>query len=340
VDKRDAILNGVRAATELHEKFGYKKTLKDGQEGIDVFQAISNLELPLLCRPLEGLLGLYSSKPVGILVTTNRRLPVQRFTAAHELGHHVLGHKESYDSGDSIKLARQSIKESCSNENTTKKNKQRVMECPLQEVEAEAFASEFLLPKWLLIAMIKRQGWGRLDLKKPEIIYQLSLRAGVSYGAMLICLLSNNMINRSTMANAKETTPKKSKLDLLGEIDSLDPWADAHLLTEKDNGLKIFGSPEDTVIIQLCEHLSGGYIWSKPEKNDLLELIGDERSDSKKSFIGENPLRKIVVRGKNLINLKLMERRQWEKDTKPINSFEVTLDFSGKEEGLPRVNRQ
>lgn len=339
-DKRDAILNGIRGASELHEQFGFLKTLKDGKEGIDVFQVISNLNIPLLCRPLDGLLGLYNSTPLGILVTTNRRLPIQRFTAAHELGHHVLAHKESYDSGKSIKLARQSIKEIYGGDNSNQIDKQSIMQCPFQEIEAEAFASEFLLPKWLLIAMIKRQGLGKSDLKKPEIVYQLSLRAGVSYEAMLVCLLSNNMISRSTMISVKKITPKKSKLDFLEKIKSLDPWADVHLLTEKDNGLKIFASPEDTVIIELCEHLSGGYIWSKPETANGLELIEDERSDLQSNYIGGEPFRKITIRGKKLIDLKLKESRQWEEDTQPINNFEVTLDFSGKEIGLPRVTRQ
>ncbi len=319
---RDATLNGVRAASELHEKLGLRKTLKSGIENIDVFQTISDLDLPLLCKPLENLLGVYISKPnKGILVTTNRRLPIQRFTAAHELGHHVLGHEESYDSEDSMGLARQ-----------------RVMQSPLYEIEAEAFAAEFLLPKWLLIAMLKRQGWGKSDLGSPETVYQLSLRAGISYEATWRCLHTNNLINQSTMEILKNTPPKVSKLAVLGDITPVDSWADAYFLTEKDNGSKLIASQEDTVIIQLSEHTSGGYVWSTPENNNSIDLINDERI-KQQNFIGGQSVRKIALRGKNISQLKMKEYRQWEDGSNPINNFNVTLDFSGKEVDLPRVTR-
>lgn len=321
---RDAILNGVRSATELHEELGLRNQMKEGKNYIDVFQAITDLDVPIICRPLDNLLGVYKGKPdKGILITTNRRLPIQRFTAAHELGHHILGHGESYDSEDSINLARQSVRQ-----------------CPFQEIEAEAFAAEFLLPKWLLIAMIKRQRWGRSDLTKPSTVYQLSLRAGVSYEATWRCLEGHHLINRSTAETLKNTPPKESKLAILGDIPASDPWADAHLLTEKDTGAQIVASPEDTVIIQLFEHISGGYMWSQPESDTSFVCIRDERNRPNNKFIGSDPMRKIALRGDRLTKLWMKEHRQWEEGVSPINNFQVTLDFSGKEVGLPRVARQ
>ena len=81
----------------------------------------------LLFRPLRGLLGAYLGQPsfprAGIIVSTQRDLHVQRFTAAHELGHMVMGHEPSLD-GEEIGLWR--------GESSNP-----------QEVEADAFASEF-----------------------------------------------------------------------------------------------------------------------------------------------------------------------------------------------------
>ena len=38
-------------------------------------------------------------------MTTQRQLPVQRFTAAHELGHAALGHEASLDEEEILKRA-------------------------------------------------------------------------------------------------------------------------------------------------------------------------------------------------------------------------------------------
>jgi len=63
-------------------------------------------------------------------VTTQRQLPVQRFTAAHELGHAALGHETSLDI-DEI-LARSPFVEAESYD--------------LREIQANAFASQLLTP--------------------------------------------------------------------------------------------------------------------------------------------------------------------------------------------------
>ena len=56
------------------------------------------IHLPLLLRPLKGLLGAYLPHPIpGVLVTTERPLSIQRFTAAHEVGHFRLEHLPSLD---------------------------------------------------------------------------------------------------------------------------------------------------------------------------------------------------------------------------------------------------
>src|SRR5262249_61495232 len=58
-------------------------------------------DIYVMFRPLKNLLGAYFSDPdTGVLVTTKRPLPVQRFTAAHELGHAVLGHEASLDDAE------------------------------------------------------------------------------------------------------------------------------------------------------------------------------------------------------------------------------------------------
>jgi len=50
------------------------------------------------------------------------------------------------------------------------------------EVAANTFATEFLLPKWLLITHAARHKWTQRDLVNGPVVYQLSLRVG-AFGA-------------------------------------------------------------------------------------------------------------------------------------------------------------
>src|ERR1019366_8007904 len=70
----------------------------EGEGEVDVFTAIADMGIPLVFKPLESALGFFLPAPLnGILVTTKRSRHIQRFTAAHELGHAFLGHKGSID---------------------------------------------------------------------------------------------------------------------------------------------------------------------------------------------------------------------------------------------------
>src|SRR4051794_21789546 len=96
--KRDAILEGVLEATRLHDKLRTKENIAVSGGRVDVFAAILGQGAELIFKKLEGLLGAYISNPMpGILVTSERPLSIQRFTAAHELGQHWMKHIGSLD---------------------------------------------------------------------------------------------------------------------------------------------------------------------------------------------------------------------------------------------------
>ena len=164
-----AVRRGAQSAGQLLRQLGIKEQIESSGGSINVFAAISELDLPLLFRPLDGLLGAYLNFPTqGILVTTQRPLSIQRFTAAHELGHCKLDHKPSLD--DEHILRRMAM------------NNQPGQD--FQEVEADGFAVAFLLPKWLIANHMKRQSLTVQHFQRPNVIYQLSLRLGVSYKAL------------------------------------------------------------------------------------------------------------------------------------------------------------
>lgn len=97
-DYAGAVRAGTMAATRLHQRLDLRQRIEERGGNVDVFGAIQTIDLPLLLRPLQGLLGAYSSEPrPGVLVTTRRPMSIQRFTAAHELGHFEMKHLPSLD---------------------------------------------------------------------------------------------------------------------------------------------------------------------------------------------------------------------------------------------------
>src|SRR5579871_1638985 len=91
-----AVRNGTMQAARLHRDLESETQIHQQGGNIDVFSATLRLGLPLLFRPLRGLLGAFLRDPIpGVLVTTERPLSIQRLTAAHELGHFWLKHQPS-----------------------------------------------------------------------------------------------------------------------------------------------------------------------------------------------------------------------------------------------------
>src|SRR5258708_19132095 len=95
---------GTMGAGRLQRGLPYREEIEARGGSIDVFAAIEALDIPLLLRPLDGLLGAYLRDPApGILITTQRPLNIQRFTASHELGHRELNHDPSLDADNILR---------------------------------------------------------------------------------------------------------------------------------------------------------------------------------------------------------------------------------------------
>jgi len=82
----------------LHRNLGLQAYAENESGRIDVFDAIARLGVPLIFKPLEGLLGSYLSDPDARDPGDDEAAPeCSALTAAHELGHHQLRHKPSFD---------------------------------------------------------------------------------------------------------------------------------------------------------------------------------------------------------------------------------------------------
>ena len=324
-----AIRRATLASARLHRDLGLQAHTGHESGRIDVFDAIARLGVPLIFKPLEGLLGSYLSEPTpGMLVTTRQPLTVQRFTAAHELGHHQLRHRPSFD--DETIISRAPF------------NPGR--EDDAQETEAEAFAAAFLLPRWLVGWHCERQGWDDKALHRPEIVYQLALRTGTSYTAACWTLERYRILTWTSASQMADIEPRRIKQALLGEFGPQDDIGDVWLLTERDSGMRIEGGPSDHFVMRLPEHSAAGYLWELEElPGDAFRVVSDGREDMHpQEIVGASTIRRIIAESlrRQTGVVRLSEQRPWQPTT-PLTAFSLHYDLIGAEsEGWSRAERR
>lgn len=330
-DKRHAILRGKKEAARLHREFGMRERIEKDGGRIDVFGTIVKCGVPLIFKPLDGLLGVFIDAPMpGVMVTTKRGLSVQRFTGAHELGHCRLGHSPSLD--DESILHRSTFDNEAANKQ--------------QELEADAFATEFMLPPWLFAAHFARQSWESRMMADPMVVYQLSLRVGASYEATCRSLMRKGVevINRRGLDALLRAEPREIKKTILSGYEPPDFFRDVWLLTAKDENSVIEGGRSDLFVLKLTEHSGAGYVWTFDELNEAgFAVVRDEREIANGEAVGGHVTRSITTRseGQQTGRMVLGERRPWMPDGDPLEAFCVHYDLTGPEdEGLSHAERR
>lgn len=316
------------AAGRLHRQLDIRASIRKEGGNIDVFAAVLAVDLPLLLRPLQGLLGAYLQDPgPGVLVTTQRPMSIQRFTAAHELGHFWLKHSPSLD--DESMLRRMPLGEQPSHD--------------FQEVEADAFAIAFMMPRWLVGWHCKRQGWQAAQLEQPNVVYQLSLRLGASYEATCWTLLRYDLISDAVARNLTQQQPRGLKASLLQDYHPTNYRADVWLLTERDACTRIDGSRNDHFVLRLDEHSGGGYLWNIDQlKASGFAIVRDEREAQDVEGVGSHVVRRITAALKEASRgrVSLEECRPWQ-PSESLKNLTLDYDLTGpEEEGLSRAERR
>jgi len=314
---RKAILTGTYEASRVHDELRTRDRWEANPGRIDVFAAIDYFRLPLMFRPMEGLLGAYLVDPApGVLVNIRRPVSVRRYTAAHELGHFRLQHRPSLDGEDLIArtpfAARTGYDE--------------------REAEADAFAIAFLLPPWFVLGQMQRHGWKAADMRQPVNVYQLGLRAGVSYEATCYALKNYRVITTATCHELVEITLKTVKQKLVPEYAPPNWHLDVWQLNQRDNGSFVEAAPGDVVDVSLFEHSGGGYLWDVGgvSKSDL-ELVADRREHLQaEGAVGGHVVRRITAKAKTpgFGSVQLVERRPWEPGVEPLSSYRFSYDIS------------
>ena len=328
---RQARLKGMKAANRILGMLEAREKIEEWGGQIDVFGALAEFDIVVMFKPLDGLLGAFlrGDQP-GALISTKRPRSVQRFTAAHELGHFVLEHEPSLDSPDVLSRAASGWM-----------GKPDQYRANLQEIEADAFASEFLVPRWLILRHAQAQNWSLADLSVPENIYQLSLRCGASFEATVRILNGNSFINKAAADRALTHKPKDFKSSLRADAPLANSWADVVRLSELDaqsRSLKV--GIDDLIAIELPQRASTGFVWRLQAPTDADVKIEHEASRLTAEPLGGKSTRVFVlsVNQPGHTDIELAEKRPWSDEC--LRSLTFNIDAETAESGLSRANRQ
>lgn len=319
MSRRSEILRAAAEAARILARFPSGE-----RTSFDIVGAVMELDIPLLFRPLKGLWGAaiaIEGGEHGIMVTTQLGLHVQRFTLAHELGHVLLGHQLSLD--ETVGFA----------------GRNSPISVPVQEAAANAFASELLGAKPLLLASARRHQWKRAALRDPANIYQLSLRLGISYQATCWSLVVPDVLTYAEAERLQAEPVKAQKRALAPSELIAHSWADVWAITQSDTGTFIEAGPDDLFAVHVQDNSSAGYLWRLVDVDETAEVVG-ERPASLDEGYGGAAIRIVYIRfsGPGVHRLVFEHIRPWS-GTK-LDQIEISIDGHGKEVvGFPRRAR-
>lgn len=321
MNRRDAVLTATKAAEYFHRRSKTQEHLSKHPGSVNVFGAVMESGAALIFRPLDNLLGACLVEPApGVIVTTQRPLPIQRFTGAHELGHLALKHRSSVD-GQEI-LTGHALND-------------------LAELQANTFATAFLIPSWLVTIHTRIQGWQRADLQVPDVVYQLSLRVGASYKATLIALRTHRFIDPAAYDVLAAVPPKEIKQRLLDRYIPENWRGNVWHLTDKDQEISIEGQDNDIFVVRLNEKSGAGYLWTLSElQQHQFKIVEDQRLPlGNEGSVGGSVERVMTMQPETneAAGLAMALKRPWEPNA--LEQYFIKCDLHGKEEGHPRALR-
>lgn len=241
MSKRSGLLYASKRGSDILEEFGLRKRIDEGYTRIDPAYVASLAEVPVHYLRLERLLGSYLNEDgrPGILINHDRPRGLVHMTCAHELGHFILGHNS-----------------------TTDEKVEHGSNAPMVEQEADQFAYALLAPSWLIVATARARGWTKSHLRSPAIVYQLSLRLGVSYTAAVWSLRRGGYLSDDVAESLKAVQPKALKEQLLQGRELPDGKADVWMLDAADRDKVLEPGITDQFVIDLPNHSGAGHLWT------------------------------------------------------------------------------
>lgn len=233
-------LRAMQEAAQLHTRLDIDTT-----RPIDPFKAIDDLQLELRFEPMADLWGaIIPADPPHVII--NNRLPgsVQRFTAAHEIGHWILDNAQLTLDKDAEIQGLSSV---------------------ARERNAQIFAGHFLMPLPLLYEAAAAHGVRKGEPIMPQQVYEMARDMHVSYAAAVHQLANVNFLTNANRAEYLRVKPATLKKGLAHGMALANARGDVWPVAVEHDALEVEVFAGDEIVLTLPESPSTGFTWMPQE---------------------------------------------------------------------------
>jgi Zn-dependent peptidase ImmA (M78 family) len=216
----------------------------DQEQPVDVFGVIEQLGMWLVFQPFQALLGaVVPQGSGGVMITTEREPAIQRYTAAHEIGHwHLDQNQSAFDTETDI-----------FNPNGNER-----------EYVAQWFASYFLMPPPLVYAAVARH-LPRGKAMSPGTAYLVARDMRVSYEAALRQMANLDIVSGHTRDQLLTVPRMRAKQEAAYGRRPTDGYADVWVADERSlqptSQQQFDVVVHDEIVVALPENRTTGYQW-------------------------------------------------------------------------------
>lgn len=233
------------AAASMQAQRIHARLRTDYNRPVDIFGIVQEMGIWLVSRPLgSGLFGFYlrEGDAAGIVLNASHPEYLQRYTCAHELGHHVLGHRSQLDERDDV-----------------------LGDAPADrhdEHAAQMFAGNLLMPIQAVNRVQRRLGISRDRALSSNEVYAISRELDVSFQAAAWQMVGLGRLSTAGAASMVRTGSAATKRTMRpGPNPQGDNRAGLVIIGEVVRDVPVLLRPGDELRIRVSENAGTGYIW-------------------------------------------------------------------------------
>lgn len=254
-------LRAMQEAAQLLSHLGLDTT-----QPVDPFKAIDDLQLELRFERMADLWGvIIPADPPHVIINNQLPASVQRFTAAHEIGHWVL---------DNEQLTLDKAAEIHGHSSVTR------------ERNAQIFAGHFMMPLPLVYEAAAAHGVRKGEPVSAQQVYEMARDMHVSYTAAVHQLANVNFLTNAKRTEYLRMTPASLKRQLTYGLGMANARGDVWPVEVSRDSLDVEVFAGDEIVISLVESPSTGFTWMPLEAGWTYRANGSVAELALEGFVG------------------------------------------------------
>jgi hypothetical protein len=197
---------------------------------------------------------------------------------------------------------------------------------------------------------MRRKRWTKESLRNPLVLYQLSLRLGMSFSATVWSLTRQKVLTFDEASALAKIPPRRIKNSLAPDVAAgvNDVW----VLDPDDRNAVLEPRSSDVFLAELPDHAAAGYLWTLDDaqrEGFTLRPIALEPSPQRDSiWLGGGTSRRYYLdvadharaaEGGRPAQLDFMETQPWQREASGANRFATVALFEQIRSGLSDASK-